>query len=64
MAQQDKTANQNFWLDFCLPFIDTGQNFWLEFFSKRMLFHPNTDVRFVRQIIDGPDRVRGVKEMS
>ena len=30
---------------------------------ERMLFHPNTDVRFVRQIIDGPDRVRGVKEI-
>lgn len=29
--------------------------------SKQDFLHPNTDVRFVRQIIDGPDRVRGVK---
>ena len=31
--------------------------------SKQDLKHSNTEVRFVRQIIDGPDRVRGVKEI-
>ena len=30
---------------------------------KRNRKHSNIHVRFVRQIIDGPDRVRGVKDV-
>ena len=31
--------------------------------GKTYMFTFHIDVRFVRQIIDGPDRVRGVKEI-